>query len=87
MLNGAKTFPLRNSQPAFEHLAGWHFRRTFHYSAARMAEKMYSPLSHLSPYPANEQELQLLEVQVLQALPVSEAGEPSELLENAESTR
>jgi hypothetical protein len=41
----------------------------------------------LPPYPDNEQESQVVAEQLAQALPPSEAGEPSELLENEESTR
>jgi len=52
-----------------------------------MTEKVHSPLSHLPPYPANEQESHEVAEQLEQALPVSEAGDPSELLENNESTR
>jgi len=40
-----------------------------------------------TPYPAKGQELQVSDVQLAHALPVSETGEPSELLENNESTR
>ena len=47
MLDRAQTFPIRNRQPVFEHLAGWRFRRTFRYFTARMTGKVYSPLSHL----------------------------------------
>jgi hypothetical protein len=44
-------------------------------------------LSHLTPYPDIEQESQVVAEQLEQALPAPEAGEPSELLENSESTR
>jgi hypothetical protein len=52
-----------------------------------MAGKALSLVCHLSPYPYNEQELQVVAEQLLQALLPSEAGEPSELRQNEESTR
>jgi hypothetical protein len=52
-----------------------------------MTGKVLSLFCHFSPYPDNEQELQVVAEQLAQALPPSEAGEPSELLQNGESTR
>jgi hypothetical protein len=52
-----------------------------------MTGKAPSLVFHLSPYPASEQESQVVAEQLLQALPPSEAGEPSELRQNEESTR
>jgi hypothetical protein len=52
-----------------------------------MTEKAPFLVCHLSPYHYNEQELQVVAEQVLQALPPSEADEPSELRQNEESTR
>jgi len=52
-----------------------------------MARKAPSLVCHLPPYPDNGQELQVVAEQLAQALPPSEAGEPSELLENKENTR
>jgi hypothetical protein len=52
-----------------------------------MTRKVPSLVCHLPPYPDNEQELQVVAEQLAQALPPSEAGEPSELLENKENTR
>jgi hypothetical protein len=52
-----------------------------------MTGKAHLLLSHLTPYPDTEQELQLVAEQLEQALPAPESDEPSELLENRESTR
>jgi len=52
-----------------------------------MTRKAPYLVCHLPPYPASEQESQVVAEQLLQALPPSEAGEPSVLLENEESTR
>jgi len=52
-----------------------------------MTAKAPSLVYHFPPYPDKEQELQVLAEQLAQALPVPEAGKPSELLENNESAR
>jgi hypothetical protein len=51
-----------------------------------MTRKTGPPFSHLTPHPDKEQESQVVAEQLAQALPLSEAGEPSELLENNENT-
>ena len=50
-------------------------------------KRPFSEFSFLTPYPNKGQELQVSEEQLLHALVPSEAGDPSELLENNESTR
>jgi len=42
MLDRTRTFPARNSQPAFKHLAGWLSRRTLHYLTTGMTGKAHS---------------------------------------------
>jgi len=88
MLDSFCSFPTSNGQPTFESLTGWLSGRTFYLSSTRVTGTNHPWGFHfLTPYPPTEQEPQVLEEQVPQALVPAEVGDLSELVENDEGTR
>jgi hypothetical protein len=82
-----RPLPTRNSKPAYKRMARRLSSWALHLFTARITGKVLFLVCHLSPYPYNEQELQVVAEQLLQALPPLEFSEPSELRQNEESTR
>jgi len=78
---------VRHSEPVLERLAGWFFGGRFNFFTAGMTGKTHFLSSHFYPVtPYREQEPQVVAEQALHALALPEADDPSELLQNREST-